>query len=134
MQITLEDHSDEVLAAMESACLKALETCGLASERYAKKLCPVDTGDLRDSITHTVSDGEKAAYVGTNSEYSVYVECGTGIYYEGEGGRHTAWTYKDHKGNYHLVHGQRAKPYIKPAVADHAEQYKKIIEQTLKGK
>lgn len=134
MQITLEDHSDEVLAAMESACLKALETCGLAGERYAKKLCPVDTSDLQNSITHTVSDEEKTAYIGTNSEYAVYVECGTGIYYEGEGGRHTAWTYKDHKGNYHLVHGQRAKPYIKPAVADHAEQYKKIIEQTLKGK
>lgn len=119
---------------MESACLKALETCGLAGERYAKKLCPVDTSNLRDSITHKVSDSEKAAYIGTNNEYAVYVECGTGIYYEGEGGRHTAWTYKDHKGNYHLVHGQRAKPYIKPAVADHAEQYKKIIEQELKGK
>lgn len=133
MQITLEDHSDEVLAAMESACLKALETCGLVGVGYAKKLCPVDTGNLRNSITHTVSDSEKAAYIGTNSEYAVYVECGTGIYYEGEGGRHTAWTYKDHKGNYHLVHGQRAKPYIKPAVADHAEQYKKIIKQELKG-
>lgn len=132
MQITLEDHSDEVLAAMESACLKALETCGLASERYAKKLCPVDTGDLRDSITHTVSDSEKAAYIGTNSEYAVYVECGTGIYYPG--GRQTPWTYQDENGDWHLTHGQRAKPYIKPAVADHAAQYNRIIEQELKGK
>ena len=137
MQITLEDHSDKVLAAMESACAAALETCGLAAENYAKKLCPVaeeNGGTLRNSISHTVDMAEKAAFVGTNVEYAAYVELGTGIYYEGEGGRHTAWTYKDHKGNYHLVHGQRAKPYIKPAVADHAAQYTRIIEQELKGK
>ena len=35
---------------------------------------PVDTGNLRNSITHMVNDGEKAAYIGTNSEYAVYVE------------------------------------------------------------
>ena len=134
MKITLDDHSDEVLSALEAALARGLEKCGLVGEGYAKKLCPVDTGNLRNSITHTVIDSEKAAYIGTNSEYAVYVECGTGIYYEGEGGRHTAWTYKDHKGNYHLVHGQRAKPYIKPAVADHAAQYTRIIEQELKGK
>lgn len=133
MKIIFDDHSDEVLSALDAALARGLETCGLVAEGYAKKLCPVDTGDLRDSITHTVSDEEKTAYIGTNSEYAVYVECGTGIYYEGEGGRHTAWTYKDHKGNYHLVHGQRAKPYIKPAVADHAAQYNRIIKQELKG-
>lgn len=133
MKITLEDHSDEVLEAMESACQRALEKCGLVGEGHAKKLCPVDTGNLRNSITHTVSDnGERAAYVGTNSEYAVYVECGTGIYYPG--GRQTPWVYQDAKGDWHLTHGQRAKPYIKPAVADHAAQYTRIIEQELKGK
>ena len=59
MIITFKDNSDEVLAAMESACNRALEKCGLVGEGYAKKLCPVDTGNLRNSITHTVSDGEK---------------------------------------------------------------------------
>lgn len=132
MQIRLEDHSDEVLEALESACQRALEKCGTVAEGYAKKLCPVDTGNLRNSITHTVSDSEKAAYIGTNSEYGVYVECGTGVYYPG--GRQTPWTYQDEKGDWHLTHGQRAKPYIKPAVADHAVQYNRIIEQELKGK
>ena len=132
MIITFKDNSDEVLAAMESACNRALEKCGLVGEGYAKKLCPVDTGNLRNSITHTVSDGEKAVYIGTNSEYGVYVECGTGIYYPG--GRQTPCVYQDAKGNWHLTHGQRAKPYIKPAVADHAAQYSRIIEQELKGK
>ena len=132
MQIRLEDHSDEVLEALKAACLKALEECGLVAEGYAKKLCPVDTGNLRNSITHMVNDGEKAAYIGTNSEYAVYIECGTGVYYPG--GRQTPWVYQDAKGDWHLTHGQRAKPYIKPAVADHAARYNRIIEQELKGK
>lgn len=133
MQIRLEDHSAEVYKELEAACQRALEKCGLVAEGYAKKLCPVDTGNLRNSITHTVADnGERAAYVGTNSEYGVYVECGTGIYYPG--GRQTPWVYQDEKGDWHLTHGQRAKPYIKPAVADHSAQYNRIIEQELKGK
>lgn len=133
MKIIFDDHSDEVLSALEAALARGLEKCGLVAEGYAKKLCPVDTGNLRNSITHTVADnGERAAYVGTNSEYGVYVECGTGIYYPG--GRQTPCVYQDAKGNWHLTHGQRAKPYIKPAVADHAAQYTRIIEQELKGK
>lgn len=133
MKITLEDHSAEVYKELETACQRALEKCGLVGEGYAKKLCPVDTGNLRNSITHTVADsGERAAYIGTNSEYGVYVECGTGIYYPG--GRQTPLVYQDTKGDWHLTHGQRAQPFIKPAVADHADQYKKIIESELKGK
>lgn len=133
MKIAFEDHSAEVLEALDAAVGRALEKCGLVAEGHAKKLCPVDTGNLRNSITHTVADnGERAAYVGTNSEYAVYVECGTGIYYPG--GRQTPWTYQDENGDWHLTHGQRAKPYIKPAVADHVDQYKKIIESELKGK
>lgn len=132
MKITLEDHSDEVLAALESACSIALETCGLVAEGYAKKQCPVDTGNLRNSITHTVDTNEKIAYIGTNSEYATYVEMGTGEYYPG--GRPKPWSYQDEKGNWHTTAGQRAQPYLKPAVADHAEQYKNIIQKALKGK
>lgn len=131
MQIRLEDHSDEVYKELEAACQRALEKCGLVAEGYAKKLCPVDTGNLRNSITHMVNDGEKAAYIGTNSEYAVYVECGTGIYYPG--GRQTPWVYQDAKGDWHLTHGQRAQPFIKPAVAEHGERYRKIIEAELKN-
>ena len=132
MKITLEDHSAEVYKELEAACQRALEKCGLVAEGHAKKMCPVDTGNLRNSITHTVTDsGERAAYVGTNSEYGVYVECGTGVYYPG--GRQTPLVYQDAKGDWHLTHGQRAKPFIKPAVAEHGEQYRKIIEAELKN-
>jgi HK97 gp10 family phage protein len=137
MKIIFDDHSDEVLSALDAALARGLEKCGLVAEGYAKKLCnspgKFGTGALRNSITHTVTNsGERAAYVGTNSEYGVYVECGTGIYYPG--GRQTPWVYQDAKGDWHLTHGQRAKPFIKPAVAEHGEQYKRIIEAELKGK
>ena len=124
MKVTLDDHSDEVLSALDAAIARGLEKCGLVAEGYAKKLCPVDTGNLRNSITHTVADvNEQAAYVGSNTEYAAYVELGTGVFYPG--GRQTPWVYTDAKGNTHMTHGQRAKPYIKPAVADHTPQYQK---------
>lgn len=48
-------------------------------ERDAKLVCPVDTGNLRSSITTSVeSDGSNVtATVGTNVEYAPFVEYGT---------------------------------------------------------
>lgn len=129
--IVFEDHSDEVLAAMQDAAARALEKCGLTAEGYAKKLAPVDTGNLRNSITHKVDPDEPSVYIGTNVEYAPYVELGTGKYVTG--GRPTPWTYQDDKGNWHMTHGQRAQPYLKPAVADHAQTYRNIIDDELKN-
>lgn len=131
MKIEFTDRSKEALAALNEAALRALEKCGLTAEGYAKKLCPVDTGNLRNSITHQVDEEEKAAYIGTNNEYAAYVELGTGKY--AEGGRPDPWVYQDAKGNWHHTEGQKAQPYLKPAVADHARTYQNIIEEELKG-
>lgn len=130
MEIKVSDNTYEVLTASREAALRALEKCGLTAEGYAKKLCAVDTGNLRNSITHAVDDGELAAYIGTDSEYGIYVELGTGEYYSG--GRPTPWVYQDAKGDWHMTHGQRAKPFIKPAVSDHRQTYRKIIEDEMK--
>lgn len=73
MSIEITDNSKEVSAAIEAAILRGLEKCGLVAEGYAKKLCPVDTGNLRNSITHVVDEGGDAVYIGTNSEYGAYV-------------------------------------------------------------
>ena len=83
MSIEITDNSKEVSAAIEAAILRGLEKCGLVAEGYAKKLCPVDTGNLRNSITHVVDEQELAAIIGTDNEYAAYVELGTGIYAEG---------------------------------------------------
>ena len=68
MNVQFTDNSKEVLEAMQQAAVRALEKCGLTAEGYAKKLCPVDTGNLRNSITHTVDQEEPAAYMGSNTE------------------------------------------------------------------
>nr|DAE19418.1 MAG TPA: putative tail component [Podoviridae sp. ctyDR6] len=73
MSVTIQDHSAEVSAEIKAALLRGLEKCGLVAEGYAKKLCPVDTGNLRNSITHVVDEGGDAVYIGTNSEYGAYV-------------------------------------------------------------
>ena len=39
MSIKITDNSEEVKAAMQAATIRALVKCGLAAERYAKKLC-----------------------------------------------------------------------------------------------
>lgn len=131
MDVRFTDNSKEVLAQKEKTLAKALEQCGLLGENYAKKNCPVDTGALRNSISHKVVLSEEAAYIGTNQEYGPYVELGTGIYISG--GRPTPWVYQDANGNWHMTHGQRAQPYLKPAVADHASQYRAILEDALKN-
>ena len=107
MQIEFTDNSKEVSEDIKAALLRGLETCGLVAEGYAKKLAPVDTGNLRNSITHDVDDVEPAAYIGTNVEYAPYQELGT-------------------------IH-MKAQPFLKPAVADHANTYREIIEDEMKN-
>ena len=130
MTIEITDNSGIAKEKMQAAALRSLEKCGFTAEDYAKRLCRVVTGNLRNSIAHQVQPTELAAYIGTNSEYGAYVELGTGKYYPG--GRKTPWVYQDAKGRWHLTHGQRAQPYLKPAVADHVGQYKEIMEVEMK--
>ena len=142
--IKLEDNSAKVIELMIKASEKALEAIGMQAESYAKKLAPVGTpestgipgysgGLLRNSITHAVSgnspgimlytsnDGKrkgtydgaapqeenKAVYIGSNVEYATYVELGTSK--------------------------MKAQPYIKPAVADHADEYKQIAKTVMEN-
>ena len=107
MNVQITDNSKEIIEDMQQATVRALEKCGLTAEGYAKKLAPVDTGNLRNSITHDVDDGEPAAYIGTNVEYAPYQELGT----------------------IHI----KAQPFLKPAVADHANEFRKIIENEVKN-
>lgn len=129
----LVNNKEQILNALKEKAPVALEACGLAAEGYAKRLAPVDTGLLRNSITHAL-DGEataiatytdnpgiqhgeysgstpaesghaRAVYLGTNVEYAPYVEMGTSR--------------------------TDPQPFIQPAIADHAGQYKKLIQSYL---
>ena len=73
--IKFTSNVNDILSASEKGKRNALTAIGATAETYAKKATPVDTGRLRNSISHAV-DGE-AAYIGSNVEYAPYVELGT---------------------------------------------------------
>ena len=129
--VVFNDYSADVLNEFHDAVLRALERCGEQAEGYAKDLAPVDTGNLRNSISHTVDEDELAAYIGSNVEYAAYVELGTGKYTEG--GRPTPWVYQDDEGKWHWTRGNPAQPFLAPAVKDHPQTYRDIIADELKG-
>lgn len=125
------DNSGEILREFGEAVQRALERVGEQAEGYAKDLAPVDTGQLRNSISHAVDESEPAVYIGTNLEYAPCVELGTGQY--NPQGRPTPWVYQDAKGDWHWTKGNPAQPFLKPAVSDHAQTYQNIIEDELKN-
>lgn len=107
MEVVIKDNSEEFLKALPEQIEQALTAIGLTAESYAKQECPVDTGRLRNSITHAVETGEQAVYIGTNVEYAVFVELGTSR--------------------------MKPRPYLKPAATEHSAEYKSLAEQALKG-
>ena len=129
--VVFKDYSADVLNEFHDAVLRALERCGEQAEGYAKDLAPVDTGNLRNSISHKVDDGEPAVYIGSNTSYAPYVELGTGKYTDG--GRPTPWVYQDDNGNWHWTAGNPAQPFLAPAVKDHQQTYRNIIEDELQN-
>ncbi|NLH62496.1 MAG: hypothetical protein GX452_13940 [Ignavibacteriales bacterium] len=84
-------------------CEKMIERTAIKIESRAKYFCPVDTGRLRASITHEISNDRLSAIIGTNVEYAPFVELGTSK--------------------------MEAQPYLRPAfievIANIAEEYKK---------
>ena len=105
MSYTYKDNTDEVLSALEKAKKRGLEAIGLVAEGHAKKLTPVDTGRLRNSISHATDD--KAAYIGTTVEYGPYVELGSP-------------TIKAH----HM---------LQKAATEHTDEYKRLMEDSMKN-
>lgn len=132
-EFDFKDNSGQIKAELAAKLERALEECGLDAEGYAMLECPVDTGNLRNSVTHqvNVSGTEAEMIVGTNVHYAPYVELGTGKYYPG--GRQTPWSWQDADGNWHRTAGMPARPFIKPAVADHISEYRRTIEDVLKS-
>ena len=59
--------------------IRALEVAGGIGELSAKEHAPVDTGNLRRSITHevTVRGDNPFVRIGTNVEYGLFQEVGT---------------------------------------------------------
>ena len=139
--IEYRDNTDDVLNALEAAIRRGNEAIGLAAERHAKKKITeakaVDTGRLRNSITYALAgeethvksykankggkeretytydgtaEGKKGSgvYIGTNVEYAPGIELGT-----------------------HRSAG--AVHFLQDAATGHTEEYKKLMEDSMKN-
>ena len=135
--VDITDNTRQFQDAVERAKARALEIIGGKVERYAKALCPVGTeestgikgyhgGTLRNSITHTVEDD--TALIGSNVKYAPYVELGTGPHYTPP----PEWMANNADRGKGIGHGfVHARPYLRPAVADHTDEYKNVIRREL---
>lgn len=110
---------------------KGLEKSGLLVEGTAKELCPVDDGQLRQSINSKVIDNKNAS-IGTNVEYAPYVHQGTGIYAKNGDGRKTPWSYKDEKGEWHTTRGQQPNPFLERALDLNRDKIIKIFQEEIR--
>ena len=139
--IEYRDNTEEVLKAMEAAIRRGNEAIGLAAEGHAKKKITqagaVDTGRLRNSITYALAgeethvksykankggkdrktytydgtaEGKKGSgvYIGTNVEYAPGIELGT-----------------------HRSAG--AVHFLQDAAENHSDEYKKLMEDSMKN-
>ena len=128
----------EILRELDGSVEKILTMIGIKAERYAKARCPVGTpestgkkgyrgGTLRNSITFQV-EGDTLS-IGTNVEYAPYVELGTGPYFEAP----PEWEeFNAMKGSGVGRGYVRPRPFLKPAIADHIDEYDRIIRKELK--
>lgn len=144
-KITYRDNSNEFKNAFEQAKHRGLEAIGMTAEGHAKKTITaagaVDTGRLRNSITYAVAgysthvesyrannvsggasgkharysyggsamEGEKdsAVFIGTNVEYAPYVENG--------------------------ARGRKPVHFLQSAASGHGEEYKRLMEESMRN-
>lgn len=111
---------------------RALEAVGIFISGETKVRTPVDTGNLRDSYDYLVDQSKKSVAVGSSSEYSIYVEFGTGKYAMNGNGRQTPWSYKDKDDNVIWTSGQRPQPHLSPAFEENKSKIEKLISQEMR--
>ena len=111
--IVFTDNLQEVLKALDGALETGLVKIGASAQGYAKDNTPVRTGTLRDSIGVEVKSDEKAAYIGTmidkfpDKPYGQYVELG--------------------------ARGRPGVHMLQRAASEHADEYKQLIEDSMKN-
>ena len=150
IEITVQDNSGEILRAFNAQLDVVLDVLGLQAENHAKQIISdfvaygndgfialpvgyhekdtsrVDTGQLRNSVTHAVHGTD--VYIGSNLQHAVWNEIGTGIYASQPGGRQSPWAYQGRDGKWHMTRGLFPIHFMKRAASNYTDEYKKIIE------
>lgn len=109
-----------------NAVERALVQGGLRVERDAKKIVPVDTGRLMNSISHRPEGAggpNPTVLVGTNVEYAPYVEFGHGGRAIDVNPRSRATIYS---------RGAAARPYLYPALQQNKERIRADVIRAIR--
>lgn len=135
------DNTSAIKNAKDQALARAAEIIGGMAESYAKQYLTeqhaVDTGLLRNSITHGVNGGHTSI-----STYKADVGDGSGTY-DGDlptgGAKKGTVVIVGTNVEYapHIELGtvkMAARPYLHPAIEDHLDEYKEVIETELQGR
>ena len=128
--IKYESHFPEAKKAIAEAEENGLIALGMYIQDQAKrnisKERAIDTSYLRNRIDYKVDMTSRSVAVGTNVEYAIYVELGTGIYASGGRGRQTPWAY-EYKGikgakGWRITRGMKPRYFLTNAFnKNHAE-------------
>lgn len=111
IDFSMKSNAKQVLEAEQRTIAKILTEWGMVLETEAKKRAPVDTGNLRNSITYETDVADKAVYVGTNVEYAPYQEFGTS----------------------RMKAANDGVGYLRPAITDNIDRLNHIMEDELKN-
>lgn len=135
-------NADELLVKLDNCAnidlRKPLLKVGNDIEVAAKENCngrfDKPTGTLKRSIRAELK-GSNSVEIGTNLEYGVYVEHGTGLYaFDGQGRASTPehpipWTYRGSDGLFYTTYGVRPRPFLIPAFNSKKHNFLKYIKE-----
>lgn len=121
---------------LQAGIIRGLYAGGLVITDAAKHLAPVDTGELRRSIT-LKAEGN-SVIIGTDKEYAPFIEFGSGphisdVQKEEFIANLTAWAHRHGiEDPWPLIQairkrGTTAKPFLRPAVEENKEAIAKAI-------
>lgn len=103
-------HKNEANEKLNHAMKMIIEEWAMKSTGYAQNNVPVDTGNLRNSLSRIVDVENQTAGVGTNVEYAPYVEF-----------------------NEEASHPSGKAHFMRDAIVTHTDEYRSIAEKYLKS-
>jgi HK97 gp10 family phage protein len=120
--------SGELERAITAACIQ------VSADAKKNQQPHIDLGNLNKSIEYEVEEEGKTLVgtVGTNSEYAVFHEFGTGIYASNGQGRKDGWVYTNRKGETVFTRGSRPYPFLTPALESNRSLINRLLAAAVK--
>lgn len=126
-----ENNSKQIKSNLNQAAVAAVLAAQMIVEADYKANSRVDTGETRDSITHsepTARGDEITGQVGGSNLNHLWEEYGTGEYAINGDGRKGGWVYTDPKtGETVFTYGKSPNPALRNAFRNKKEEIKRAM-------